>query len=136
MKRAIIYSLLIGSILFVFSCEKDKGPVIIKPVVPVDPLDTFIHFGLYIQPIFDEFCIRCHNHSHPFLDLREGVAHTELWTDGSNAPYVDTLNPDNSLLLQHLEGVVLERMPPEAPYPLESQIDTIRQWIWQGARDN
>ncbi len=135
MKQKILYLLIVGSILLVFSCEKDKGPVIIKPIVPVDPVDTFIHFGLYVQPIFDEFCTRCHNQSHPFLDLQEGVAYTELWTDGSSAPYVDTVDPGNSRLMQHLEGV-LERMPPESPYPLTSQIDSIRQWMWQGARNN
>lgn len=136
MKREIIISLLLVSVFLVFSCEKDKGPVIIKPVVPVDPVDTFIHYELCVQPIFDEFCIRCHSHNHPFLDLREGISYSELWTDGASAPYVDTLNPGNSILMQHLEGVVLERMPPEPPYPLSTQIDTIRQWMWQGARNN
>ncbi len=119
-----------------YSCEKDKGPLIKRPVVPVDPVDTFIHYSLYIQPIFDEFCIRCHNQSHQYLDLSEGKSYDELWTDGTNAPYVDTLNKENSILMQHLEGISLERMPPEPPYPLTSQIDTIRQWMMQGARDN
>jgi hypothetical protein len=126
--------ILLGSLLA--SCEKDKGPVIIKPVMPVD---SMIRFERDIQPIFNEHCIVCHNTSHPYLDLREGLSWNDLWfpnPHGIHAPYVDTITPENSVLIGRLRGLEYSIMPPNSAPLRPSLIDTIAKWMRQGARND
>ncbi|MCX6290617.1 MAG: hypothetical protein NT126_02495 [Bacteroidetes bacterium] len=127
----------LAGIIFLQGCEKDKGPVVLKP--PPAPGDTLIHFENDIQPVFDAHCIVCHSQNHIYLDLREGYAWYDLMyhnPHGLHAPYVDTISPENSILIQHLRGVELGIMPPNAlPLPATT-IDTIAKWMLQGARNN
>lgn len=123
--------------LLVTACEKDKGPLIIKP--PPVPGDTMISFKNVIQPIFDSHCITCHNISHIFLDLRADYSWYDLHTQnahGVHAPYIDTINPENSILIQRLRGVELDIMPPNAAPLPASTVDTVAKWMLQGAKDN
>jgi hypothetical protein len=117
-----------------YSCEKDRGPLLLPP-----PEDTtsYVSFKTNIQPIFDVYCVRCHNESHPFLDLRPEVSYNELLYDGAHASYVNS--PDSvegTILMLRLRGVTQERMPPEWPYPPDMKIDLVRRWIEQGAENN
>jgi hypothetical protein len=124
----IIYGLLISS------CEKDQGPVIVKP--PPLPGDTMIHFESDIQAIFNAHCISCHNQNHIYLDLRESFAWYNLWVHGTHAPYLNVADPENSILMQRLRGVELSIMPPNAAPLPSSTIDTIAKWMRQGGLDN
>lgn len=117
------------------SCEKDRGPVIVKPAPPVDTTGKYVSYRNYIQPLFNDYCIACHHSSHPFLDLRGVVSYDELLYTGANAPYVDSLNPDNALLIQRLVGDEWPIMPPDPPYFTEAQIDSVRLWMLQGYPD-
>ena len=108
------------------ACEKDAGPVIKRPVVPVLDGDTFISFENDIQPIFNARCILCHNQFHPFLDLRDSVSYKQLLYDGFSIPYyVIVYDPSQSLLIQHLLGVNYSIMPPTPPPLSKDQIDII-----------
>ncbi|HRH66735.1 MAG TPA: hypothetical protein PLU53_10600 [Bacteroidia bacterium] len=127
----IIFS---GLLIWMNSCTKDEGPLVIKP--PPVPGDTMISFGLEVQAIFDVHCVRCHNQSHPFLDLREGFSYEELLYYGRLAPYVDTLIPENSILIGRLRGIEYPIMPPDGDHVSEGAIDTIATWMLQGAREN
>lgn len=123
--------LLIMTLFFSSSCTKDEGPLIIEPIVDtttngVDP----ISFANDIQPIFDASCASCHNETHD-LDLRQGYAYDQLLTDGANAPYVDTANPDQSAIYIRPST----DMPPSGA--LQSfETNKISKWIEQGALDN
>ncbi|MCX6290464.1 MAG: hypothetical protein NT126_01715 [Bacteroidetes bacterium] len=126
--------------LIISSCEKDKGPMIVKPASQPAPDDPFkIHYQQDIQPLFDENCIICHNLYHPYLDLRAEVSWNNLWhanPHGIHAPYVDTINPNNSNLIRHLKGNGYPLMPLNAPAFKPGRIDTIVTWMLEGARNN
>ncbi len=117
----------------IISCEKDKGPVVLKPNTPGD---TVINFADDIQPFFDTYCVECHNQSHPFLDLRNFYSYNDLLFTGANAPYVDSLNPTQSYIIRRLQGNGYPKMPPNPPMPSDGMIDTVIIWIRQGAHNN
>ena len=118
------------------SCEKDVGPIRIRPLVPYDSTSYRISFSNYIQPIFNENCIGCHNATHPFLNLHASVSFDELLYTGDKAPYIDSIEPENSLLIQRLRGVEWPIMPPNPPHVSEANIDSIKLWMMQGCYYN
>lgn len=101
-----------------------------KEVQPNNNVPPVISFSGDIQPIFSATCTGCHNASHPYLDLREGLAYDQLWTTGANAPYVDTTNAASSLLYQKISTGSM------SGYPGSSDKETILEWINQGAQNN
>ena len=133
---SILKILVFSSVLLtcLWSCTKDQGPLIIKPL-PV-PGDTMVSYADFIQPIFDANCIRCHSQGHPFLDLRDCCSYDELLLTGSSAPYIDSIDPANSLLIGHLEGVEYSPMPPDGALLSQGIIDSVKIWMRQGARNN
>ncbi len=133
-KSSKLLLLIMGYFLCLSSCMKDEGPLIIKP--PPVPGDTLISYSDVIQPFFDLHCVRCHNQSHPFLDLREGISYDQLLFTGHLAPYVDTVMIENSILIGRLVGVEFPIMPPDGDHISQSDIDTVSLWMLQGARNN
>ncbi|MBK7885906.1 MAG: hypothetical protein IPJ86_00960 [Bacteroidetes bacterium] len=133
--KTVTYIALI-TILILTSCEKDKGPIIIRPEIPYDSTVYMISYSGYIQPLFNENCVGCHNAAHPFLNLHASVSYSELVYNGENAPYVDNIDPENSLLIQRLRGVEWPIMPPNPPHVSEADIDSIKLWMSQGYFDN
>lgn len=123
-------------IMLLAACEKDKGPVRIMPEQPIDSTIHYISYKDYIQPMFNDYCIGCHNSNHPFLDLQGIVSYDQLVFSGENAPYVDSISPDNSLLVQRLIGDEWPIMPPDPPHISPADIDSVRKWMQQGFRDN
>ncbi len=123
-------------LILMASCEKDSGPIVIKPDAPANTIDTTISFSEIIQPLFNIHCIQCHNNTHPFLDLRESFAYDELVQNGENAPYVDSIQPEESYLAARLYGVEWPIMPPDPPHFTASEIDTIIQWMQEGFKNN
>lgn len=105
-----------------------------------------IRFSADVQPIFDASCTgnACHGGIMPAenLDLTAGVAHGELVGipagQCGDRLRVAPGNPDASYLIAKLRGVDLcsgTRMPKTGSLPA-SQIQTIADWIAQGALDN
>lgn len=119
-----------------------------------DPLmqmeDPTVSFSREIQPIFDTHCIRCHvtggfaNNSGIPLRLIEGVSHGLLVSRSSvqnpNWLLVKPEDPDNSLLYQKITQAtppVGRQMPWDAATIVTpDEIDLIRRWIEEGARNN
>lgn len=129
MKR--IFAAIIYLSLFT-ACRKDSGPYIAKSADTI----SYISFSKDIQPVFDKSCISCHNETNTKLNLKPCCSYTQLWTGGTNAPYVDTLNPAQSRLHQSVSGASSLPMPPSgSPLP-QQEIDLILQWIKEGARNN
>lgn len=164
LKDIIVIAFAIPAVVFLsISCEKDKGPFIIKPAnIPIQPTDTnknptdttdttppppvipeptslsyTVSFESEIKPIIKANCMGqgCHNPMHPSLDLRLQVAYNQLLFDGKNAPYVDTLEPKKSIIYLHLVGIRLP-MPKDRDKLQQSDIDIIYSWIAQGAKKN
>lgn len=98
-----------------------------------------VNYSADVQPIINAHCISCHaspaNPDFGNLDLTsyDGVMDQ---TGPNHAPVITPGDPDNSYLVERIEGTI----PPQMPLvgaPLSSdQINTIRQWIDEGALDN
>ena len=101
-----------------------------------------------VQAVFDrQGCISCHPSVNSSLDLREGRSYDDLV--GIRALEDPTLHrvvagdPGRSFLYLKLGGdapiadipAIGTRMPPRAPPIPEEELETIRRWIEQGAKD-
>ena len=106
-------------------------PVVIGPTL--DQIQTVV---------FSPLCASCHSGLAPAagLDLSNAdTSHLELVGIASSQQAavlrVAPTDPDNSYLIQKLEnaaGIMGGQMPPGSPLP-QSDIDEIRQWIFDGA---
>lgn len=110
------------------SCKNDKGAV---PVKGCDP-PVQVSYQQNIQPIFDTYCVSgCHSGSSPEggLNLEASVSYAQL----SNG-YVDTLNPNNSLLHFQMNNAS-NIMPPSGKLD-QCTLDLIDKWMEQKAKNN
>lgn len=102
-----------------------------------------------VQPIFDEFCISCHQSVSPplGLDLSAGSSFSNTVNVDSSQSTMKRIKPLSifeSYLLAKLQGMHLDppyvgsgNQMPLGGDPLEfDDLDTIRLWIDQGALDN
>ena len=99
-----------------------------------------VSFSLDVLPILENHCVKCHNPDGPGyqasgLDLRgyeslmQGTKHGKVIVPGS---------PLTSNLMVLIEGRADRsiRMPHNEQPLIKQQIEIIRDWIKQGARDN
>ena len=134
MKKSFIIKFSTASIISIaillnLSCEQDSGPLIIEP-----PGAEPVSYSLEIQPIFNVSCAGCHDEFHQHLDLRSCCSYEQLFITGTNAPYVDPDDPEQSKLYRHLTGDLLQ-MPLFGPLP-DHEIDLVLRWITEGGNDN
>ena len=113
------------------SCTYEKAKLKVNCVLP----DT-VSFGRNIQPIFNAYCngSGCHNSSSHSgsLNLEAPVAYSQLLAHGTG--YIDTLNPEFSLLYSKLtsaSGI----MPPSGRLD-DCKINLVLEWIKQKAKNN
>jgi mono/diheme cytochrome c family protein len=127
--KSRILSTITGLMIIVLASCSDKG---VEPTV--EPGPTFISYADDIQPIFNANCSGCHaggNQGGLTLDN-----YASLIQGGNSGAVIVAGDPDGSLLIQRLEGTVTPQMPlGQTPLP-SSQIQTIRDWIENGAEDN
>lgn len=113
-------------------------------VFSFNQLSSQIDYGAYIQPIFDNNCISCHEYP-----VRSGALELNNYSnlmlgESNNGPVVIPFNPDSSLLYRVLlrDSVIVPnepiccRMPKNADPLPESQISLIYQWIEEGSEEN
>ena len=137
-KKPVTMFTLFGSLLMLMvlgGCEHSV------PAIEIEETETTFEF---IQKnIFDVSCATagCHlgtNAPHE-LDLSEGLAYGNLINvDGvlHDFPRVDPGDPDNSLLVQLVEGTLSPQMPFFAE-PLSGALqDSVRAWVLEGAPEN
>ena len=99
---------------------------------PAQPPLNDISYSLLIQPIFDADCDHCHGGAGG-LEL---TSYAGLLLGGLSGAAVIPGSPDNSLLIHRLEGTIGPRMPTDGPPLTQPEIDRIKQWILEGAKDN
>ncbi|MBL0126671.1 MAG: hypothetical protein IPP83_04265 [Flavobacteriales bacterium] len=130
------------TVLLVAGCAKDEGPVIVQ-----DTIDT-AYFNTEVLPIFTLHCWNCHPVSGA-LDLgaseaSPGVSQAyvnlvSVVTTGY-APHVRIVpgDPDASVLWQKVTGTGTYglNMPPNGTTLSAEELQTIRDWIEQGALNN
>jgi hypothetical protein len=89
-------------------------------------------FSAAVLPILMLDCITCHGGAG---DLSVET-YADLMLGGISGLVVIPGDPDNSLLIKRLEGTINPQMPLDKPPLSQPQIDTIRDWIAEGALDN
>ena len=92
-----------------------------------------------IQPIFTQNCVdACHSPGVPSIDSRDlDLTSWEGMTLGSSSgEVVIAFRPDQSHLISHISGEFIPQMPLSLnPLP-DDQIDKLRAWILDGARND
>lgn len=91
-----------------------------------------VSYALDIQPVLTQDCIVCHGGAGGLsVDTYAG-----LMAGGNSGAVVVPGDPDQSRLIQRLEGTIQPTMPLNAPELTTAEIDRIRQWILEGALNN
>ena len=109
-------------LVFLSGCYYDKFEA-------SDP-ETQISYARDIQPIFDAHCTVCHPALVATPDLSPGVAYNNI----NNGTYIIANDLDRSILYQRLLGNP-GIMPPGGSLSA-SEINSVKNWIEQGALDN
>ena len=84
-----------------------------------------VSFSQDVWPIIEEYALAAHG--------GKGGVFLESYADIMK--YVTPGDPENSMLYKALIGDGVKQMPPDAPLP-DEMIQTIYDWIKQGAKDN
>ena len=95
-----------------------------------------VSYSDQVQPIFNNNCAgsSCHIGGSA-SGLRLGN-YSQLMQGGNSGPVVVSGDPDGSIIVGRLEGTITPQMP-FGEQPLSpAQIQTIRDWIEQGAQNN
>lgn len=127
MIRLLCVLILIMALFIGCSDMGKKAPVVNNPP------DTTVSYSADIQPIFNSRCVGCHVGA-----IQGGLRldnYSFLLLGGNSGPVVVPFEPDSSILVQRIEGI-LPRMPLVGDPLTQEQIDLIRQWIVEGAEDN
>ena len=131
MKKAL---LIIGVVFWGFvmgGCKQDQGPI-------EDDSDNGNVSYDQVQAIFDQYCISCHPSSGN-LDLRRGQSYNQLVNvpaSGYQGLRVSPGHSDQSVLFGKIDGSGRygSNMPLGGSLS-QQQIDLIKDWIDQGARN-
>jgi hypothetical protein len=97
------------------------------------PLEERIDFSKQIQPIFKQFCYRCHGlekqKSGLRLDQRKAA-----FDGGDSGTDISPGKSNESSLYRYVAGLDEDKkMPPTGPKPSREQIELIKKWIDEGA---
>jgi hypothetical protein len=118
-------------LLFQFSCTYKK-----EDVNPLCDIPDTVSFSSDIIPLFNTHCSLsgCHSGSSPEgdLNLEASMAYTQL-TSG-NSGYVDTVNPEFSVLYVSMKSVS-SPMPPTGNLD-DCTTELVLKWIEQNAKNN
>lgn len=117
--RKKLYSTLALLLIIISSCTYDT--------IVTEEIIGEISYNSHIQPIFDNSCISCHGAEAIQPDLAADNSYTALLTGA----YIDTITPEKSKLYIKVSG-----SHPYSGTPNENEIETILQWIEQGAQNN
>ena len=97
--------------------------------------DAPVSFDRQIRPILAKQCLGCHQPSSRQADLSL-ASYDELIKGGRKGSPIVPGNPDQSLLISRLTGQTTPQMPfGGRPLP-DDQIELIRRWIREGAKND
>ncbi len=122
----------IAAVLVVPSCKDQKSNTS-NLVLP----DSNLSFSHDIEPLFAQTCLgsQCHSGTDPArgLDLTPPSYSSLMY---HNPILVVGGAPNNSLLVQRLDGTIPPIMPTNQTPLTTNQIKGVRQWIKEGAKNN
>jgi hypothetical protein len=122
----VIWSLLLVGYLKLTGT--DEAPASESP----GPTEAAVSFSGDVLPILSERCQRCHGGTQAYrgIDLR---SYDSVLAGSSSGPIVI---PGSSATSRLVEVIVSGRMPQGGPKLLDTEIETIKTWIDEGALDN
>lgn len=102
---------------------------------PHEP-ELTIDFARDVLPIFQQNCAvnGCHGEQNAQVGLKL-TTHANILAGSEAGEAVIPFAPEQSLLIEMVTGKGLPQMPLNSPALSAGQIDTLRQWIREGARD-
>ena len=142
--------LVLTLVLGLAACSEDSPPAPTTPTpttpAPTEPHpDTLMPTLSSIQSlVFTPQCVMCHGDdvAEAGLNLEDGTSFASLVNVPSTQVALDLVEPndaENSYLIHKLDGrdgIVGDRMPYDAEFLSEADIEVIKQWINDGAQDN
>lgn len=93
--------------------------------------ETTVSYAADVQPILTDHCGPCHieeQQGNLSLSSYQGVT-----TTGQHAPIIDPGNADTSFLLIVVRS---GSMPHDIPELSDEDVQTLTEWVMQGAQDN
>ncbi|MFN0157958.1 MAG: hypothetical protein ACKVRP_07790 [Bacteroidota bacterium] len=95
---------------------------------------TDVSYSVHVQPLFNQTCALagCHDDATP--DRARLTSHTNVLF--ANPQIVVEGSPDQSILVLRIEGRLGQNMPLNRNPLNQNQINGIRAWIAEGARNN
>lgn len=129
------WALVLGVMLIFTSCSSsDVGGIRVPPDVALEPRPTFSED---IQPILNDYCVKCHQPKDDHGELRlhdyEG-----LMAGSAKGPVVVPGRPEKSILVKVMKWETSPSL--RMPFHLEpltpNRIQNIEKWISLGAPDN
>ncbi|TKJ41046.1 hypothetical protein CEE37_05110 [candidate division LCP-89 bacterium B3_LCP] len=139
MKWFLSVSVIVAVMLIGYGCDQGSTEFVLYDI-PICPGDTsgggtpsLVYEDLF--PLLNDHCWVCHqpppSQNNGYLDL---TVYEELMNaQTTHAPLVIPGEPDSSYFLISLTDSADVRMPPGGPYLAQSAIDSVYQWIADGA---
>lgn len=116
----------------VFGCTRQPS----QPPPPKDiPVVAQPSFRQDIQPILDEFCVKCHSPTDAHGDLRLS-SYQDIMRGSRVGPVVDQRKPEDSLLLSVIKHQVPQGMPFHSEPLTPNRITIVENWLRLGTPDN
>jgi WD40 repeat protein len=94
-----------------------------------------VSFHRDIRPILAKNCVGCHQPASRLSGLLL-TSYKDLITGGSKGSPVISGRPEESLIVRYLTGEIKPQMPFNGNPLASDQIDVIRRWIAEGAKDD
>ena len=91
-----------------------------------------VSFQHDVQPIFDRTCVKCHGNETAQRNLVL-TSYNDLMQGSDNGQVIAPDDPANSLLVYMIAS---GKMPKSGPFLLPAQIQTIVDWVREGAPNN
>jgi hypothetical protein len=134
MKYCLTSSILLFFACLFYTCTYHKGGI--EPALDCTPKITTVSFATDINPILTANCATsgCHSGTTPEgnLNLEAARAYDALQKRGSG--YIDTINPQSSVLYSSLVSIS-DPMPPNGQLS-PCDLKRIEMWMKQGAKNN
>ena len=134
-RSLVVFTFLAGFFIILnISCKDSSTSKTSSVVFP----SSNISYGKQVQPLFNQVCAfpGCHG-ADTFLERGYSLDSYQDLTPGAAHQIVIPGNPDGSILIQSIEGSYgPDRMPLNLPALNDNQIQGLRKWIAEGARNN
>ena len=127
-----VLSLLFAALLVAGCGSQPKAPAAAEPKAPTEPKDE-VSFATDVHPILSRSCLPCHSGTPDAKSSYALASYAEVMAKGKDSlPNVVAGSLDGSLLYQVMKD---GKMPPAGPLP-PAEVELIKKWVAQGAKDN